>query len=306
MKFISPFLLCIGSFVVNAQEFSKFEIYQFSDNDSTNGKVVSEVTVSNDRKIYQHDLGYRIRSDRDFFDEMRFPTEQYYFYNDTFLTKKMVIESKFNDTIFHTYYRNERNKVIKEIENYPVTGNQPKSEHWTTYQYDKNGLMQLRQRYYLIVGTKEQTGPIDICYYKYNKQGKLLLDSSTTNTAISKQNEQIFELDKMTMTKDTPKNDTVTIGGIKYVSNFSIKTKYVYFNGGYAAMTHMSKIYYAVDSFFVNDKNLLVRHVRYEDNKKNKDEKYYYDDKTNLKKVVSECFADEKKTSMTRMYKYYK
>ena len=84
------------------------------------------------------------------------------------------------------------------------------------------------------------------------------------------------------------------------------KTKYTYFNRGYAERDYITKTYFTVDSFFVNDKNLLVRHVRYEDNKKNKDEKYYYDDKTNLKKVVSECFADEKKTSMTRMYKYYK
>ncbi len=303
MRLIKTFLLCLASVAVNAQNYSKHEIYQFSDNDSVNGKVVSEMKFSNGRKISQHNLGYKTSIDCDFFDEMRFPIDEYYFYNDTLLSKKLLIEPEVKDTIIHTYYYDAFNKIVKEIDNY-ASGS--KREQWTVYKYDNDGLLKMKQRYYISGDKKEPKGPASFDYYKYDKNRKILLDSFTSNTVISKGNEKVLKLDMDLGTKNESRNDTVMFDGIRYISELFSKTKYTYFNRGYAERDYITKTYFTVDSFFVNDKNLLVRHVRYEDNKKNKDEKYYYDDKTNLKKVVSECFADEKKTSMTRMYKYYK
>ncbi len=299
-------ILCMISFAATAQDFTKCEIYQFSDNDSTLGKVISETRLSKGRKMYRHDIGYRVSSDCDFFDEMRFPGDEYYFYTDTLLSKKIVIEPEANDSIIQQYYYDKQNTITKEVKTYPIYGSRPKNEHWTTYEYDKEGLLQMKQAYYLITATRQQRGPADFHYYKYNKQRKIILDSSTSNTAITKQNEQILQLDEMLKTKNDSKVDTMTFGGSSYISRSSIKTKYTYFPKGYVATLYFGNGNYNADSFYFNEQNLLIRHVLYNVHVKKKDEKYYYDDNQNLIKVVSMCFTDDQIKSMTRIYKYYK
>ena len=289
-------ILVIVNKLAYSQSFDQCKIYEYSNGDSINKKLVFSNKYSNGKISYSHHF-LPPKEHIDFIDYGHSEHEEFYYYADTLLSRCYFIAGR--DSITTEYLYDSNNRISKILDYCHNHDSLSKLCNERVLEYKCNNI------YRICDYSPSYMDNIDCRYKVYNSDHKIILDS----------NVRYYKSENYWGThfhNEADQVDSIAFPGTGkdlYHSHNLENDVYNYFKNGYEIEKYMNgnsgmEVAF-VDSFYFDLKNLLSIHVEYLRGSLMRKEVYHYSNTDRVERVNIEVIDDEEQKYSTYLYEWH-
>ena len=150
------------------------------------------------------------------------------------------------------------------------------------YEYRENRLFK-KFSYRTIKNDNSINGNISCTYYFYNDEGKIKTEDYVKYCIV---NDQMKNIRRDSL-------EYFFYKGFSYRATNISNNKYNYFNNGYGIVYSMLDDIFSIDTFFLNNNQQVVKHMKYINNECVQNEVYYFGINNRIEKVVANCVIND-------------